>query len=113
MENRRAEDVISHEVSRVRRFIADFFRVGLLMICIGIGLYWADEANVVIFQAAGVGLFLVGTTHLTRRIIFPRLDLQSIAISAIKERNYCALGVFSTVVAFTVAVMFLSMRVFR
>lgn len=97
----------------MRRFFADVFRVGLLLLAAGSILYLMDPANVVVFQALLIGLFVVGGTHLTRRVLFPRLDLQSIAKRAVEDNNTPAAIIFAAVVAFLIAVMFLSMGVLK
>lgn len=61
----------------------------------------------------GIAIFLVGGTHLTRRILFHRLDLQAIALDAIKEQNFPAAIIFCAVVYFLVQVIDLSMMVLK
>ncbi len=95
----------------MKRIYTDFLRVGILLVLVGALLYWLDESNIVVFQAQLIGLFLIGGTHLTRRILFPQLNLQAIAKKAYEDNNIAAALVFLTVVAFLIAVMFLSMRV--
>jgi len=72
-----------------------------------------DESNIVVVQAMLISLFMVGGTHLTRRILFPRLDLQAIATDACVNNKLGAAIVFAAVVLFLVAVMFLSMSVLK
>lgn len=105
--------MITEEISKVRRFFYDFFKVFLLMGVVGALLYWADPANAVVFQAMGIALFMVGGTHLTRRILFNSIDLQAIARTAINDKNVPAAIVFASFVAFLIAVMMLSMQVFK
>lgn len=95
----------------MRRFLHDFLRVALLMFLAGVILFWADPANAVVFQSLGIGIFVVGGSHLTRRILFPRLDLQAIALRAVEENNFSAAVVFVAVCVVLVAIMFISMRV--
>lgn len=97
----------------MKRVYTDILRVGLLMVVSGAVLLYMDRSNIVIIQALLIEIFLVGGTHLTRRILFPRLDLQAIAIQAIKEKNYAALGVFATIVGFIVAVIHVSLSVLK
>lgn len=97
----------------MKRIYTDFLRVGILLVLVGSLLYWLDESNIAVFQAQLIGLFLIGGTHLTRRILFPQLNLQSIAKKAYEDNNIAAALVFLTVVAFLIAVMFLSMRVLK
>lgn len=101
------------ELSKVSRLLSDLARVVALMGVAGWFLYLADPANSVVFQAMGIAIFLVGGTHLTRRILFSRLDLQQIASKAINENNLPAAVVFASIVVFLVAVMHLSMAVFK
>lgn len=96
-----------------RRLIGDVVKVFLLLVMTGAGLYYADPANVVVFQALGIGVFLVGGTHLTRRILFHKIDLQSIALEAVKENNFSAAVVFAAICGVLVSIMFLSMQVLK
>ena len=105
--------MIVEEISKIRRFINDFFKVFLFMGVSGVLLYWADPANAVVFQAMGIAIFMVGGTHLTRRILFNSIDLQAIARTAINEKNMPAALVFAAFMAFLIAVMMLSMQVFK
>lgn len=105
--------MITDEVSKVRRFFYDFFKIFILMGVVGFLLYQADPTNAVIFQAMGIALFMVGGTHLTRRILFNSLDIQAIARLAVRDNNMSAAIVFASVVAFLIAVMSLSMQVFK
>lgn len=91
----------------------DAARVFLLMVVTGLLLYWIDTSNVVIYQAVMIALFQVGSTHLTRRILFPRLDLQSIAKKAVEEGNMAAAVIFAAIIVFLIAVMSLSTQVFK
>lgn len=101
------------EFGKMRRAVSDLLRVVALMGVAGWFLYLADPANAVVFQAMGIAVFLVGGTHLTRRILFSRLDLQQIASKAINESNLPAAVVFASIVVFLVAVMHLSLSVFK
>lgn len=98
---------------RLDRFLSDMFRVLLLLVLVGFTLYWIDPTNTVVFQASLIGIFLVGGTHLTRRILFPNLDLQLIAKEAIKENNISGTLIFCAIIYFLVSVMNLSMMVLK
>lgn len=91
----------------------DVLRVGILLLVVGTVLVIHDNTNIVVVQALGIGLFLVGGSHLTRRILFHRIDLQSIALRAVEEKNAPAAIVFAVIVAFLVAIMHLSMSVLK
>lgn len=95
------------------RVTRDAVRVFLLMVVTGALLYWLDTSNVVIYQAVMIALFQVGSTHLTRRILFPHLDLQAIAKKAVVDNSIAAAIVFASVIVFLIAVMFLSTQVFK
>lgn len=95
------------------RRVADVVRVLLLIVASGMALWWFDVANAVVFQASLIGVFVVGMSHVTRRILFPNLDLQAIALKAIADQNWPAAIIFCAVVFFLVEVMTLSMRVFK
>lgn len=97
----------------MKRIWVDLVKVFILMVAAGVLLYLADPANIVVFQAMGIGIFLVGGTHFTRRILFHRIDLQSIAIKAVEEKNVAAAIIFAAVMFFLVAVMVVSMSVLR
>ena len=97
----------------MRRFAVDVVKVLVLLVLTGVGLIYVDPANVVVFQALGIGIFLVGGTHLTRRVLFHRLDLQSIAQRAVEEANFPAAVVFAAICGVLVAIMFLSMQVLK
>lgn len=91
----------------------DLLRIFTLLFVVGYLLIATDASNVVVVQALGIGLFLVGGSHLTRKILFYRLDLQSIAKQAMEEKNMAAAVVFAAIVFFLVAVMYLSMSVLK
>lgn len=95
----------------MKRFFVDLVRVVLLIGLTGVLLYLADPANVVVFQAMGIAVFLVGCTHLTRRVLFHRLDLQVIAQKAVEDGNGAAALVFAAIVYFLVQVIDLALRV--
>ena len=97
----------------MKRIYTDLLRVGFLMLVTGILLYLIDPANIAVFQALLIGVFVVGGTHLTRRILFPQIDLQSIAKRAYTDNNLGAAIVFFGVVLFLIAVMYLSMDVLK
>lgn len=97
----------------MERIMRDVGRVFLLMVITGLLLYFIDPVNSIIFQAVLIAIFQVGATHLTRRIMLPSLDLQSIAKDAVKEKNLAAAIVFAAIIFFLIAVMFLSTQVFK
>lgn len=95
------------------RFLMDIAKVGSMVLLVGVILYLTDPANVVVFQALGIAIFTVGGTHLTRRLLFDRLDLQSIALKAVHDNNTAAAVIFTAIVFFLVAVMFVSLSVLK
>jgi|PlaIllAssembly_1097288.scaffolds.fasta_scaffold09057_5 hypothetical protein len=97
----------------MKRLIADLVRFGLLTVVTGVLLLFMDPANIVVIQALGIALFMVGGTHFTRRLLFHRLDLQQIAEDAIKNNSMPAAIVFVAICVFLVCTMFLSMSVLR
>lgn len=99
--------------SKTARVISDFLRILALLVVVGVGLYLVDPANAVVFQATGIAMFLVGGTHLTRRILFHRLDLQTIAEEAVKDNNFSAAVVFAAICVVLVSIMHLSMSVLK
>lgn len=97
----------------MEKIARDLWRVSILLVVSGVALFWMDAANVVIYQAALIALFQVGCTHLTRRILFPAIDLQLIAKKAIVENNVPAALIFASIIAFLISVMFLSTQVLK
>lgn len=95
------------------RVIHDLVRVLVLLVVVGWWLHWMDPANDVVYQALGIAIFMVGGTHLTRRVLMPRLDLQLIALEAVKEKNWPAAIVFAVVVYFLVAIIQVSLAVLK
>lgn len=85
-------------------------RVAVLLGVTGAGLYLVDSANVAVFQSLGIGMFLVGGTHVTRRILFHKIDMQKVALEAVSERNLPAALVFLGMCGVIVAIMFLSIK---
>lgn len=96
-----------------KRWLVDLIRIGILLLLAGVALYLFDPANVVVFQALGIGIFLVGGTHFTRRVLFHKMDIQDIANKAVQERSLPAAVVFAAICAFLIAVMFLSMSILK
>lgn len=97
----------------MKRLIEDFLRVTVLLVVVGLVLLKLDSANMAVVQALLIGTFLVGGTHLTRRIMFHRLDLQALAKRAVTEKNMPAAVVFASICLVLVAIMYLSMAVLR
>lgn len=95
------------------RRLSDFFRILILVGLVGGLLYWIDASNVVVFQSLAIAMFLAGGTHLTRRILFPRLDLQTIAIKAVEEGNGAAALIFFSVVTFLITMFIVPFLVLR
>ena len=95
------------------RFMSDVLRIGFLLVVVGAILLYVDVANVVVLQALGIALFFAGGTHLTRRILFPRLDLQHIAIESVKDANTAGAIIVLAVVLFLIAVMLVPVFILR
>lgn len=93
-----------------RSYFADVARIGVLLVLAGAALLYMDLSNIAVLQSLLVGVFIVGGTHATRRILFPKLDLQQIALQATREANLPAAIIFLAIVLFLIAVMFLSSR---
>lgn len=100
-------------MSKTKRLLLDLMRIVLLLVVTGVVLYRTDQANAAVFQALGIAIFVVGGTHLTRRLLFPRIDLQDVALNAVKENNGSAALVFLAVCAVMVSVMFLSVGLLK
>ena len=98
---------------KLERLLSDVVRVVFLLVIVGAALYFMDPSNTAVFQALLIGIYLVGGTHLTRRILFPKLDLQQIALEAIRDNNFAGVAIFGAVIYFLVSVMELSMKVLK
>lgn len=83
-----------------------------LLAAVGVLLMLFDSSNVVVLQAFGITLFLVTGTHITRRVLFHRLDLQEIARFAASHPVGAAI-VFASILVFLVAVMHIGMSVLK
>ena len=79
--------------------LRDFFRLFLLLGVVGAALYVLDPANAAVFHMALISTFLIGVTHLTRRVLFNKIDLQEVALTAVHERNMAAALVFASICA--------------
>lgn len=86
--------------------------VVLLWVVLGVLLVVIDRANVVVLQSFAIGLFLVAGSHITRRVLFHRLDLQTLASKA-GETSVGAALVVASVCAFLVSVMWVGLAVLR
>ncbi len=95
-----------------RRFLS-FVKVLVLIIIAGIVLVQLDPSNMAIVQAMLIGAFFAGGTHITRKLLFPALDLQAIARKATEENNLGAAIVFAAVILFLVAVLFAAAGILR
>lgn len=71
-----------------------------------------DESNWAIAQSVAVGTVLVAGSHITRRILFNRLDLQDIAVKA-TEHPVGAGIVFAAICMFLMSIMWISMAVLK
>lgn len=97
----------------MNRITMDIVRILLLLVLVGMLLILHDPSNVVVIQALGIAVFLMGGTHLTRRILFHRIDLQVIALRAMDERSMPAAVVFASICMVLVAISYLAMSVLR
>lgn len=93
------------------RWVRDLVRF-LVFAGFGAGLYLFDSTNMVVLQAFGIGTFLVMGSHLTRRLLFSKLDLQSIAVKACASPMGAAV-VFATICGVLVAIMHIGMAVLK
>jgi hypothetical protein len=104
---------VEHTTFDMSRFMNDVFRIMFLVgICGGL-LYLLDDTNIAIFQSLLAGMFMVGGTHLTRRFLFNRLNLQEIALTAVRDNNMSAAIVFVAICLVLVAIMWLSMSLLK
>lgn len=95
------------------RITKDLLVVIVMVLITGAGLVWFDESNMAVLQAGAISIFLAGTTHITRRVMFNRIDLQEAAINAIKEKNVAAALVVVALVGFLIAVLSVSLSVLK
>lgn len=91
----------------------DLVRI-LLLVVFGLGLLFSDldSANMIWVYAAGAGIFLALVSHVTRRIMFNKLDLQSIALKA-AETPLGASLVFVGICAVLISLMWIPVIVVR
>jgi len=108
-----SENSFEHTKFRMSRMANDLYRVVMLIGVCGVLLYLMDEGNIAIFQSLLAGMFMVGGTHLTRRLLFNRLDLQEVALEAIRNQNIPAAIVFVAICMLLIAIMWLSMSLLR
>lgn len=97
----------------MNRTLKTLLKVLVMVILVGYALYLYDESNAVVLQASAIGVFLVGMSHLTRRILLDQMDLQRIAAEAVKDNNVSAALVFLGVLWFLVQIMQISMSVLK
>lgn len=71
-----------------------------------------DGANAVWLYAIGVGILLAGGSHITRRVMFNKLDLQSIALKA-SEHPIGAAVVFMCICFVIVSLIWIPVAVVR
>lgn len=95
------------------RTVSDLMRVVFLMGVVGTALWFLDDSNVAIFQSLLAAMFLVGGTHFTRRLLFHKLNLQEIALEAIRNRNGAAAAVFFCICLLLISIMHLSITLLR
>lgn len=95
------------------RYFHDIVRVTILLFIVGMILAYRDTANEVVFDALLLSMFIAGGSHLTRRLLFPALDLQEIAIQAVKNGSIAAAMVFFSVCLVLITLMVMSMSVLR
>ncbi len=89
----------------------DILIIGFFL-ALGLALILFDASNIVVLQSFGIGLFLVAGSHITRRVLFNLLDMQSIAQKAQQEPVGAAI-VFASICGFLVSIMWIGMAVLR
>lgn len=97
----------------MQRILRDLIKILVLMVFIGLLLVYFDESNWVIVQMMGIAMFLAGGTHLTRRILLHKLDLQGIAMQAVTEKNVPAAIIFASVVLWCISLMLIPVLVLK
>lgn len=97
----------------MKRVLSDFFRVMVLVVVAGYCLYLIDHTNIALLQGGLVAVFLAGGAYVVRRIMFHRLDLQTIAIRVLEENSAAGAIIFCAIVYFLVAVMDLALKVVK
>jgi hypothetical protein len=90
----------------------DFYRV-VAFVAVAAALYLFDHVNIAVIQAFGIGAFMALGSHITRRILFPSLDLQAIGMVAVNTRNLGAAIVFASISLVLVALMFLGLSILK
>jgi len=94
-----------------RKLTRDLSRALAFMV-FGALLYAFDDTNLVVIQSFAIGTFMVLGSHLTRRLLFSRLDLQLIALKACETPGGAAV-VFATICGVLVAIMHIGMSVLK
>lgn len=97
----------------MNRAVKLLVKVFFMIICLGAALVLYDPANIVVVQAMAIGIFLVGGSHLTRRILLDRMDIQDIALRSIAEGSMPGAIIFVGVLWFLVQIMQISMSVLK
>ena len=93
-----------------RDFFHDCRRLLILLGITGVYLLLSDPVNRIIIDSVVVGVFLAGSTHFVRRILFNRIHLQEVAQKA-TETPVGAAIVFAAMVAFLCVVMMVPLMV--
>jgi len=87
------------ELLKREGFRSFFFVLIVALTLMGLGNGVGDGSYQVVFFSVGVVLLLAWLSHITRRVLFNRLDLQDIALEAIKHPLGAAI-VFAAIVFF-------------
>lgn len=97
----------------MKRLAQDLMRVGVLFVLVLYVLIQSDTANVGALHAILLSMAIAGASHLSRRILFPSLDLQKIAMEAVVRGNLPAALVFLGLVGFLVVIALLPVLLLR
>lgn len=95
-----------------KRHRQDLYRT-MAFIVLATLLYVIDATNLVVIQAFLIGTFLALGSHITRRILFPSLDLQEIARRAWQDNSMAAAVVFVGICLVLLGVMHLGFGVLK
>lgn len=79
----------------------------LILVVIGLALLQPDQPTIaLVTYSFGLSFLLVAASHITRKILFRRMDIATLADSALKEHNVAAAIVFAAICLVLIALMY-------
>lgn len=90
----------------------DLYRMIAFVIAIA-AILVLDTSNMAVVQAIAISIAVALGTHITRRILFPGVDLQKLIESAWEQQNIAAAICACAIIAFLIAVMNVGLHVLK